>query len=96
MASEIVERCVYALINEGARILEGGFALRAADIDIIYVNGYGSPVHRRGPMWYADTVGLKNVYRRVCEFESRHGEMWEPAPLLRELAEHGGTFTSIT
>src|SRR5262249_9032671 len=62
---EIVERTVYALVNEGARILEEGFALRAGDIDIIYLNGYGFPAHRGGPMWYADTVGLKQVCARV-------------------------------
>src|SRR5262245_51477239 len=65
---EIVERCVYALVNEGARILEEGFALRAVDIDIIYINGYGFPPHRGGPMWYSDAVGLKKVYECVREF----------------------------
>ena len=64
-AAEIVDRCLYALVNEGARILEEGFALRASDIDIIYLNGYGFPAYRGGPMWYADTVGLKKVYERV-------------------------------
>jgi len=91
-AEEIVERCIYALVNEGARILEEGIALRAADIDIIYVNGYGFPSYRGGPMWYADTIGLKNVYERIRDFHSRHGELWEPAPLLRRLAEEGRTF----
>src|SRR6266576_772763 len=61
---EIVDRCLYALVNEGARILEEGYALRSGDIDIIYINGYGFPAHRGGPMWYADTVDLKNVYSR--------------------------------
>ena len=89
---EIVERCVYALVNEGARILEQGYALRSVDIDIIYINGYGFPAHRGGPMWYADTVGLKNVYDRILEFRERHGEIWEPAPLLKQLAEQGKTF----
>ena len=89
---EIVERCVYALVNEGARILEEGFALRAVDIDIIYINGYGFPTHRGGPMWYADAVGLKKVYERVREFQKQHGELWEPAPLLKQLAEQGKTF----
>ena len=56
---EIVERCIYALVNEGARILEGGYAARAVDIDIILTNGYGFPAYRGGPMWYAETVGLK-------------------------------------
>jgi 3-hydroxyacyl-CoA dehydrogenase len=94
-AQEIIERCIYALINEAARILEEGFALRAVDIDIIYLHGYGFPAHRGGPMWYADTVGLKNVYDRVCEFERIHGENWRPAPLLKRLAEHGKTFADF-
>jgi 3-hydroxyacyl-CoA dehydrogenase len=83
---EIVDRCIYALVNEGARILEQGYALRAGDIDIIYINGYGFPAYRGGPMWFADSVGLKKVYERVCEFHRQHGELWEPAPLLRDLA----------
>ncbi|PYT68041.1 MAG: 3-hydroxyacyl-CoA dehydrogenase [Acidobacteria bacterium] len=89
---EIVDRCLYALVNEGARILQEGYALRAGDIDIIYINGYGFPAHRGGPMWYADTVGLKNVYSRVLEFHKQHGELWEPAPLLKQMAEQGKTF----
>lgn len=93
---EIVERCVYALVNEGARILEEGIAMRAVDIDIIYANGYGFPAYRGGPMWYADTVGLKKVYEKICEFHSRHGELWEPAPLLRRLAQEGKTFAEFT
>jgi 3-hydroxyacyl-CoA dehydrogenase len=94
-AEEIVDRCVYALVNEGARILEEGYALRAGDIDIIYLNGYGFPAYRGGPMWYADTVGLKRVYDRIREFEARHGKLWTPAPLLKELAEQGGTFSDF-
>ncbi len=94
-ADEIVERCVYALVNEGARILEEGYALRAVDIDIIFINGYGFPSHRGGPMWYADTVGLKKVYERVCEFHRQHGVLWEPAPLLKELAGQGRTFADF-
>jgi 3-hydroxyacyl-CoA dehydrogenase len=92
---EIVDRCLYALVNEGARILEEGYALRAVDIDIIYINGYGFPAHRGGPMWYADTVGLKKVYDRVCEFHRQHGFWWEPAPLLKKLAEEGKTFADF-
>jgi len=68
-AAEITDRCLYALVNEGARILEEGYALRASDIDIIYINGYGFPAYRGGPMWHADTVGLKRVYDRICEFQ---------------------------
>jgi 3-hydroxyacyl-CoA dehydrogenase len=95
-AEEMVDRCVYALVNEGARILEEGFTLRAVDIDIIYINGYGFPAYRGGPMWYADTVGLKKVYDRVVEFEKQHGEVWQPAHLLKHLAEQGKTFAEFT
>jgi 3-hydroxyacyl-CoA dehydrogenase len=92
---EIVERTVYALVNDGARILEEGIALRAVDIDIVYVNGYGFPAYRGGPMWYADTVGLKQVYERVRQFEQQHGDLWTPAPLLKRLAESGKTFADL-
>jgi 3-hydroxyacyl-CoA dehydrogenase len=92
---EIVDRCLYALVNEGARILEEGYALRASDIDIIYLNGYGFPAHRGGPMWYADTVGLKNVLARIEEFHQTHGELWQPAPLLKQLADQGKTFADF-
>ncbi len=84
-AEEIVDRCLYALVNEGARILEEGYALRAVDIDIIYLNGYGFPAYRGGPMWHADAVGLKTVYEQIREFEKQHGEIWAPAPLLKQL-----------
>ena len=94
-SQEILDRCLYALVNEGARILEEGYALRASDIDIIYLNGYGFPAYRGGPMWYADTVGLKQVYERVAGFHSQHGEIWQPAPLLKRLAERGGTFADF-
>jgi 3-hydroxyacyl-CoA dehydrogenase len=92
---EIFEREIYSLVNEGARILEEGYALRAGDIDTIYVNGYGFPSYRGGPMWYADTVGLKRVYERVAEFHRQHGVLWEPAPLLKELAASGHTFANF-
>ena len=92
---EIVDRIIYALVNEGARILEEGYALRAVDIDIIYINGYGFPAYRGGPMWYADTVGLKKVYARILEFEQQHGNLWAPAPLLKRLAEEGKTFADF-
>jgi len=94
-AAEITDRCLYALVNEGARILEEGYALRASDIDIIYINGYGFPAYRGGPMWYADTVGLKRVYDRICEFQRQHGETWQPAPLLKQLAEQDKTFAEF-
>jgi 3-hydroxyacyl-CoA dehydrogenase len=92
---EIVDRIIYALVNEGARILEEGYALRAVDIDIIYINGYGFPAYRGGPMWYADTVGLKKVCARIQEFEKQHGKLWAPAPLLKQLAEQGKTFADF-
>jgi 3-hydroxyacyl-CoA dehydrogenase len=95
-SEEIVDRCVYALVNEGARILEEGIARRAVDIDIIYLNGYGFPAYRGGPMWYADTIGLRNVYERICNFHREHGELWEPAPLLKHLAQEGKTFAEFS
>jgi 3-hydroxyacyl-CoA dehydrogenase len=73
---EIVERCIYALINEGAKVLEEGTALRALDIDVIYLTGYGFPAYRGGPMFYADMVGLKKIHDRVVQFG------WTPAALL--------------
>ncbi len=92
---EIIERCVYIMINEGARILEEGHASRASDIDAIYFSGYGFPAYRGGPMWYADTVGLKKVYDKIEEFRQKHGELWDPAPLLKRLALEGKTFADL-
>jgi 3-hydroxyacyl-CoA dehydrogenase len=94
-ADEIVDRCIYALVNEGARILAEGIALRAVDIDIIYLNGYGFPAYRGGPMWYADTVSLKKAYDRIGEFHRAQGELWEPAPLLQQLVAEGRTFADF-
>jgi 3-hydroxyacyl-CoA dehydrogenase len=92
---EIIERCVYIMINEGARILAEGHASRASDIDAIYFSGYGFPAYRGGPMWYADTVGLRKIYDKIEEFHKIHGELWEPAPLLKKLALEGQTFASF-
>ena len=91
---EIVERCIFALVNEGARILEEGIAARASDIDLVYLNGYGFPLHRGGPMLYADTVGLPQVVRSLRRFASESGAdaSWQPAPLLVRLAEEGRSF----
>ena len=86
---EIVERCIYVMINEGARILEEGHASRASDIDAIYFSGYGFPAYRGGPMWYADTVGLRKIYDQIVQFN------WEPAPLLKRLALEGKTFATL-
>jgi 3-hydroxyacyl-CoA dehydrogenase len=93
--SEIVERLVFALVNEGARILEEGIAARASDIDVVYLTGYGFPPPRGGPMFYADQVGLDRVLRRVREFaRNPHGDpdFWTPAPLLERLGESGERF----
>ena len=93
---EIVERCIYGLITEGARILEDGIAARASDIDVVWTNGYGFPRHRGGPMHYADSVGLDQVYATVCEFEQRFGPAyWEPPQLLRDLAKQNGRFSEL-
>ena len=90
---EILQRCFYPLINEGARILEEGIAQRPSDIDVVYVFGYAFPVAKGGPMYYADQIGLKQVYDKICEFRDRDGEQyWQSAPLLKQLAETGKTF----
>ncbi len=90
---EILQRCFYPLINEGALILEEGIAQRPSDIDVVYVFGYAFPAAKGGPMHYADHVGLKNVYDKICEFRDMYGEQyWKPAPLLEKLAKEGKTF----
>ena len=90
---EIVERLVYSLVNEGADILAEGIALRASDIDMVYLTGYGFPLYRGGPMFYADTVGLPNVLAAINKYaRGHHGDAWKPAPLLVKLAEEGKTF----
>ena len=90
---EIVERLVYSLVNEGARILEEGIAMRASDIDMVYLTGYGFPLFRGGPMFYADTVGLPNVLSAMEKYAAgRHGDAWAPAPLMVKLAGEGKGF----
>ncbi len=92
---EIVDRCVLALVNEGARILDEGIAQRASDIDVVYLTGYGFPRYRGGPMFYADQLGLFNAQRRMREFSIAPGAdatFWTPAPLLARLAAEGKTF----
>jgi 3-hydroxyacyl-CoA dehydrogenase len=92
-AAEIVERCLFALANEGAKILEEGIALRASDIDIVYLTGYGFPLYRGGPMFHADTVGLKNVVAAMDHYaQGRYPQFWKPAALLARLAADGKTF----
>ena len=92
---EIVERAIYALINEGARVLEDGGALRASDIDVVYVNGYGFPGWRGGPMFHADRVGLRQIHERIAAFHRELGPRWAPAPLLARLAREGRTFREL-
>ncbi len=89
----IIERTIYALVNEGAKILEEGIAQRASDIDVIYLNGYGFPAFRGGPMFYADSVGLDQVLAQVKALHARCGDWWKPAPLLEKLAAEGRTFS---
>lgn len=93
--AEIIERTFYALVNEGARILAEGIASRSLALDIIFVTGYGFPAHIGGPMWFADRVGLKAVYNRICDFHRQYGEHWSPAPLLKKLADEARTFADF-
>jgi 3-hydroxyacyl-CoA dehydrogenase len=90
---EILARLLYPMVNEGAKILEEKIAIRASDIDVIWVYGYGWPVYRGGPMFWADQVGLKTIRDRMNEWRKTQGEDWKPAPLLDRLASEGKTFT---
>jgi 3-hydroxyacyl-CoA dehydrogenase len=89
---EILERCLYPLINEGAKLLEEGIALRAADIDVVWIYGYGFPVYRGGPMFYADSVGTRTIHEAMSRLYDRHGEMLKPAALLEDLARQNKGF----
>ena len=90
---EIVKRCILAIVNEGARVVAEGIAYRAGDVDVVYVNGYGFPRYRGGPMFWADAQGLGHVYDEICAFRDAHGSRWwEPAPLLAKLANSGARF----
>jgi 3-hydroxyacyl-CoA dehydrogenase len=94
--AEIIQRCIFAMINEGARLLAAGIAYRPVDIDNVYLNGYGFPAARGGPMHYADQIGLPEVLRQMRRFAGeRHGWAWEPAPLLIELVERGADLASL-
>ena len=96
-ADDMVDRCVLALVNEGAKILEEGMASRASDIDVIYLTGYGFPAERGGPMFYADTLGLAEVLRRMARFaQGDQAWAWKPAPLLVRLAAEGKRFEDFT
>jgi 3-hydroxyacyl-CoA dehydrogenase len=89
---EILERCLYPLVNEGAKILDEGIALRASDVDVVWMHGYGFPRYRGGPMFWADTVGLKTIAETMQRFEKEHGPWMAPSPLLLKLAEAGKGF----
>ena len=92
---EILERCLYPLVNEGAKILEEGLALRPGDIDIVWIYGYGFPRYRGGPMFWADLVGVRTIYEVMSRLHDEHGDWLEPAPLLRRLAEQGKGFGDL-
>ncbi|MEQ9490495.1 MAG: 3-hydroxyacyl-CoA dehydrogenase NAD-binding domain-containing protein [Alphaproteobacteria bacterium] len=87
----VIERCLYAMVNECAKVLEEGIALRASDIDLVFINGYGFPGWRGGPLHWADTVGLAKVLAAIVYFNEGH-DFWEPAPLLQRLVQEGKTF----
>ncbi|MGP6188978.1 MAG: 3-hydroxyacyl-CoA dehydrogenase NAD-binding domain-containing protein [Vulcanimicrobiaceae bacterium] len=89
---EILSRCMYALVNQGAQLLGDGIALRPGDEDIAWIYGYGFPGWHGGPMWWADTIGVKAIYDTILSYQARFGNQWQPAPLLKEVAEKGGTF----
>jgi 3-hydroxyacyl-CoA dehydrogenase len=92
---EILQRCIYPLINEGALILQEGIALRAGDIDVVWATGYGFPLYRGGPMFYADTIGLDKILTTLRDYRQRFGDHWQPAPLLEQLVEKQQTFAAF-
>ena len=93
---EILQRCIYPMINEGAKILEEGISYRPSDIDVVWVNGYGWPVYRGGPMYYADTIGLDKVMQHLKEFQEQDDDdFWEPAPLIKKLVAEGKGFKDM-
>ncbi|MBA4793198.1 3-hydroxyacyl-CoA dehydrogenase NAD-binding domain-containing protein [Phenylobacterium sp.] len=92
---EILERCIYPMINEGAKILEEGKAIRPSDIDVVWQNGYGWPVYRGGPMWYGDHVGLPKVLAKMKEFQAKMGDQFKPSPLLEKLVAEGKSFKDL-
>ncbi len=92
---EILKRCLYGMVNEGAKLLELGIALRPSDIDTVYLTGYGFPAQHGGPMFLADRIGLANVLADIQRFHTEHGVWWTPAPLLEKLVREGKTFASL-
>jgi 3-hydroxyacyl-CoA dehydrogenase len=92
---EILERCVYPMINEGAKILEEGMAIRASDVDIVWLNGYGWPLYRGGPMFYGDLIGLPKVLEKMKTFQAQMGEEFKPSALLERLVAEGKSFKDL-
>jgi len=92
--SEIVERCLYSMVNEGAKILDEGIAARASDIDAVWITGYGWPVYRGGPMFWAELEGLPKILDRLRALHAEHGEEFRPAPLLERLVAEGTGFST--
>ena len=92
---EILQRAIYPIINEGAKILEEKIAVRPSDLDVIWVNGYGWPVYRGGPMFYADLVGPDHILKVMKKFHAQYGDDFKPAPLLEKLAREGKGFNSL-
>ena len=92
---EILERCIYPMINEGAKILDEKIASRASDIDVVWVNGYGWPIYRGGPMFYADTIGADRVLERMKAYQVQCGDDFAPSPLLERVAGERGGFTGL-
>ena len=93
--TEIIKRCLYGMINEGARLLEQGIALRPSDIDVTYLTGYGFPAHHGGPMFLADRIGLDQVLADIRRLHAEYGYWWQPAPLLEKLVREGRNFASL-
>jgi 3-hydroxyacyl-CoA dehydrogenase len=92
---EILERCIYSIINEGVRILDEGIALRPSDLDVIWINGYGWPRYLGGPMFYADMIGLDTVLKGIKKYHRKFGDIWKPATLLEKLVKKGGSFKDL-
>jgi 3-hydroxyacyl-CoA dehydrogenase len=92
---EILERCLYPMVNEGAKILEEGKAIRASDIDVVWLNGYGWPRWRGGPMWWGSQVGLPKILEALRKYEAQGRPEFKPSPLLERLAAEGKTFNDL-
>ena len=92
---EVLKRCIYPLVNEGAKLLEEGLAIRSSDIDVIWIYGYGFPRYRGGPMYWADTIGLDEVLSTMQSYHAEHGELMRPASLLERMVKEGRKFSDL-